>query len=137
MLTHDSPPENAMPSDLTQAEPPALTEAEFDNLAVGKPKMSANSIAIAKEVLVFGRSRKAAARDHNLTPQRVGGIVRDFLTILTDVPRGWVKVELWLPADQVETAKALEATARDRLAKSKIKPPPRKPGRPKKATETV
>jgi len=123
MLTHDSPPEDTMT---------ALTDAEFTTLAASMTRLSPASLAIARAVLVEGKSNATAAREAGLTPQRVGSILRQFDRLRQEIPRGWVKVELWLPSRLVPVARALEEKAREDLAARKTPAPPRPRGRPRK-----
>lgn len=82
-----------------------MTQAEFDALRPNLGRMALDSIDIARLVLVDGMTQAEVATTHNMSRQRVFGILERFQKAAQAIPAGWRKVEVWLPpelADQVE-----------------------------------
>jgi len=82
-----------------------MTPAEFDALRPVIGRMAADSIDVARRVLVDGLTQAEVATTYNMSRQRVFGILQRFQMASQSVPHGWRKVEVWLPpelADQVE-----------------------------------
>ncbi len=82
-----------------------MTQAEFDALRPNLGRMALDSIDIARLVLVEGLTQAEVATTHNMSRQRVFGILERFQKAAQTIPAGWRKVDLWLPsniADQVE-----------------------------------
>lgn len=82
-----------------------MTQAEFDALRPNLGRMALDSIDIARLVLVEGMTQADVATTHNMSRQRVFGILERFQRAAQAIPTGWRKVEVWLPpdlADEVE-----------------------------------
>ena len=83
-----------------------MTQAEFDALRPNLGRIALDTIDIARLVLVDGMTQGEVATKHNMSRQRVYGILQRFAAAAQSVPTGWRRVEVWLPpdlADQVET----------------------------------
>ena len=89
-----------------------MTAEEFDSLGQRLGKMTPESVAIAREVLVDGVPKFVVAQRHNITKPRVGAIVERVLAAAQDVPRDWVRVEVWLPPELARQVREMEAEAR-------------------------
>ena len=82
-----------------------MTQAEFDALRPNLGRMALDTIDIARLVLVDGMTQAEVATTHNMSRQRVYGILQRFAAAAQSLPTGWRRVEVWLPpklADQVE-----------------------------------
>ncbi|WP_051242953.1 TrfB-related DNA-binding protein [Azohydromonas australica] len=91
-----------------------MTAEEFDSIGERLGRMTAESVAIAREVLVDGVAKVTVAERHGLTKPRVGAIVERVLAAAHDVPRDWVRVEVWLPPELAQQVREMEARARAR-----------------------
>lgn len=76
-----------------------MTAEEFDSLGERLGRLTLESVAIARAVLVDGISKFVVAQQHNITKPRVGAIVERVLVAAQDVPRDWVRVGVWLPPE--------------------------------------
>lgn len=82
-----------------------MTPAEFTALRPSLGRLAADTIEIARAVLVDGMTQAGAAAHYGMTRQRIYGILQRFQAAAQAVPTNWRKVEVWLPpdlADQVE-----------------------------------
>ncbi len=93
----------------------SMTAEEFDSLGERLGRMTPESVAIAREVLVDGVPKFVVAQQHNITKPRVGAIVERVLAAAQDVPRDWVRVEVWLPPELAQQVREMEAQARARV----------------------
>ena len=93
----------------------SMTAQEFDSLVDRLGRLTPESIAIAREVLVDGLPKARAAERHGLTQPRVLAIVERVLAAARDVPRDWVRVEVWLPPELAQQVREMEARARARV----------------------
>lgn len=93
----------------------SMTAEEFDALKEQLGRMTPESVAIAREVLVDGLSNVEAAQRHGLTKQRVGAMVERVLVAASDVPLHWERVEVWLPPALAQQVREMEAQARERI----------------------
>lgn len=91
---------------------PTMTAQEFDELRPRFGRLSLNTVELAREVLVDGKSQSDVARKHGLTRQRVSGMVSRVLAAANKIPRGWEKVEVWLPPELAEKVRKMEADAK-------------------------
>ena len=87
-----------------------MTPEEFDAL---RPRL--DTVALAREVLVDGRSQVDVAKGHGITKQRVSGMVARVIAAAHDVPATWQRVEVWVPPELVDQVRQLEAQARAAL----------------------
>jgi hypothetical protein len=94
----------------------AMTAEEFDNLGERLGRMAPESVAMARAVLVDGLPRATVAQQHGLTKPRVTAIVDRVLAAAQDVPRDWVRVEVWLPPELAQQVREMEAQARAKVA---------------------
>ncbi|WP_051242619.1 TrfB-related DNA-binding protein [Azohydromonas australica] len=92
----------------------SMTAEEFDSLGERLGRLTPESVAIAREVLVDGVSRATVAERHGLTRPRITFIVDRVLAAAHDVPRDWVRVEVWLPPELAQQVREMEAKARAR-----------------------
>jgi hypothetical protein len=92
----------------------SMKAEEFDSLRERLGKMTPESIAIAREVLVDGVPKFLVAERHRLTQPRVGAIVDRVLAAAQNVPRNWERVEVWLPPELAQQVREMEAHARAR-----------------------
>lgn len=89
-----------------------MTAEEFDALRPRLGRLSLDTVNRAREVLVDGQRQSEVARKHGLTRQRVSGMVARVLAAAHGIPRGWEKVEVWLPPAVAEQVRTMEADAR-------------------------
>ena len=97
----------------------SMTAQEFDALGKRLGRMTRESVAIAREVLVDGINHVEAAKRHGLTKQRVGAMVERVLAAARDVPWNWEHVEVWLQPELAQQVREMEAQARER-AKAEV-----------------
>jgi hypothetical protein len=94
----------------------SMTAAEFGALGERLGRLTPQSVAIAREVLVDGITNVEAAERHGLTKQRVGAMVERVLAAARDVPKDWERVEVWLPPELAQQGREMEAQARAKVA---------------------
>ena len=90
-----------------------LTPDEFDALRPKLGRLAADTIDVARLVLVDGLAPSEAGTRSGMSKQRVYGIVQRFRAAMEVMPTRWRKVEIWLPP---ELAAQVEAMASDALA---------------------
>jgi hypothetical protein len=91
---------------------PMMTAQEFDALRPRLGRLALDTIEIARAVLVDGMKTTEAANLHNMTRQRVHGIVQRFRAAAQEVPTGWRRVEVWLPPELAQQVEAMAEEAR-------------------------
>ena len=110
-----------------------MTTKEFDALRPHLGRLALDTVKIARAVLVEGMRPTEAATRHNMTRQRVHGIVQRFRAAAQEVPTGWRRVEVWLPVELAAQVEALAKKARSDHAKiadpGKAGSVPGRPGR--------
>ncbi len=84
-----------------------MTQAEFDALRPNLGRMALDTIDIARLVLVEGMTQAEVATTYNMSRQRIFGILERFQKTVQAIPRGWRKVEVWLPLDLAAEVEAL------------------------------
>ena len=89
-----------------------MTADEFDALRPRLGRLALDTVEIARAVLVDGMKPTEAATRHQMTRQRVHGIVQRFLAAAQEVPTGWRRVEVWLPPELAGQVKAMAEKAR-------------------------
>lgn len=98
---------------------PRMTPDEFDALRPRLGRLSLDTVELAREVLVDGRSQVEVAKGHDITKQRVSGMVARVLAAAQDVPVTWQRVEVWVPPELVDQVRQLEAKARAALQETR------------------
>lgn len=93
-----------------------MAAEEFDALLPRLGGLSPDSVRIARAVVVDGQRPAEAARLHGLTRQRVNGIIRRFELARGEVPKGWRRVDVWLPPDLAEYVETMARQARERAS---------------------
>jgi hypothetical protein len=96
-----------------------MSSDEFDALQPRLHRFAPETVAIARAVLVDGKSQSLAAERFGTTRQRVHGIVQRVEAAANNVPAGWRKVECWLPP---KMARCIETIVAKRLADLKQGP---------------
>lgn len=94
-----------------------LSAHEFDEAAKRLGRLSADTLKIARLVLVEGLTQTDVATQHEMSRQRVHNMVSRVLTALEDAPQGWVKFESWVPPALVEKIESLIEKERVKAAK--------------------
>lgn len=92
-----------------------MTEEEFDKLRPLIGRLSVDSVEIARQVLVFGKTQSEIAKIKNMSKQRVFGLVSRFLSVAQIIPQGWEKVEVWLPPEMAKQVREIEIKAKAEL----------------------
>lgn len=97
-----------------------LSLAEFERVKA-RTRMTTESLAIAKRVLVDGERQATVFREFDKKRQHVGQIVNNFwehyLTVYR-VPQGWATHTVTLPAEAWPKVRAIEAQAKRALTQS-------------------
>jgi predicted DNA-binding protein (UPF0251 family) len=91
---------------------PTMTASEFEALRPRLGRLAVDTIEIARAVLVDGMKPTEAARQYDMTRQRVHGIVQRFRAAAQEVPTGWRRIEVWLPPEMAAQVEALAEKAR-------------------------
>lgn len=91
---------------------PKMTPQEFEAARPRFGRLTEDTIEMARLVLVEGQSQTEVARQNELTRQRVSLAVKQVLTAVEEIPKGWVKLEIWLPP-------AMASKVRDMAEKAK------------------
>jgi hypothetical protein len=89
-----------------------LTAEEFDELRPKLGRLALDTVDIARTVLVDGLRPSEAAVRHNMSRQRVHGIVQRFRAAAHEVPKGWRRVEIWLPPEMALQVEEMARQAR-------------------------
>ena len=100
-----------------------FSEKEFSR-AAAISRLEAETVALARAVLVEGRSQVAVAREAGVTRQWVSELVgkmRRDIEEANPVPPGWLTDVVTLPAQDWPTVRALEQAAREALSKGRDK----------------
>lgn len=94
-----------------------MTAAAFDDLRPRLGRLTEETIDIAREVLVEGKSQSDVARERGLSRQRVSSMVKSVVSAANEIPREWQRVEVWLPPDLAEQVRQMEADAKADVAR--------------------
>ena len=89
-----------------------MTQAEFDALRPNLGQITLDTIDIARLVLVDGLTQAEVATVHNMSRQRVYGILQRFAAAAQNLPTGWRRVEVWLPPELAGQVEAMAKRAR-------------------------
>lgn len=79
--------------------------------------MEDKSLAVARQVLVLGKSQSKVADERGLSRQWVSEIIKKFMVVaekLEEIPPGWVKDTAILPLADWKTVRQLERHARSK-----------------------
>lgn len=98
---------------------PKMTPEEFDALRPLLGRLSLDTVKLAREVLVDGKTQVEVAKAHGLTKQRVNGMVTRVTAASHDVPATWRRVEVWVPPELVDQVRQVEAKARAALKETR------------------
>ena len=93
-----------------------MTPDEFEALRPRLGRLALDTVDIARAVLVDGMRPTEAAVRHNMSRQRVHGIVQRFRAAAQEVPTGWRRVEVWLPPERAVEVEAMARRAREEYA---------------------
>jgi len=96
---------------------PKMTPQEFEAARPGFGRQTDDTIEMVRLVLVEGQSQTDVARQYGLTRQRVSLAVKQILTVADNIPKGWVKLEIWLPPALANKVRDMEQKARQQLKK--------------------
>ena len=94
-----------------------MTAAAFDDLRPRLGRLTEETIDIAREVLVEGKSQSDVARERGLSRPRVSSMVKSVVSAANEIPREWQRVEVWLPPDLAEQVRQMEADAKADVAR--------------------
>ncbi len=93
-----------------------MSADEFDALRPLLGRLALDTVDIARAVLVEGMKPAEAAARHNISRQRVHGIVKRFRAAAQEVPTGWRRIEVWLPPALAAQVEAVAYKAREDYA---------------------
>jgi hypothetical protein len=91
---------------------PTMTPEEFEAVQRRLGRMTLDTVRLAREVLVDGKSQAEVATANSLSRQRVSSAVARIMKAASDVPADWQKVEVWLPPAMAEQVRTMEVEAR-------------------------
>jgi len=97
---------------------PKMTPQEFEAARLRFGRLADDTIEMARQVLVEGQSQTDVARQYGLTRQRVNLAIKQVLTVIDDIPKGWVKLEVWLPPTLASKVRNMAEDARKDAAKT-------------------
>lgn len=100
---------------------PQLTAQQFEEALPRLGRLSGDSVAIARQVLVEGKTQSEVARENDITRQRVYGMVTRVNAALNDIPKGWVRFESYMPPELVKKVEALIEKAKKEITKNPSK----------------
>lgn len=89
-----------------------MTTDEFEAITPRLGRLTLDTIKVARSVLVDGLTPSAAGELHGMTRQRVHSIVKRFNEAVDQVPRGWRRVEVWLPPEMADQVQSMATEAR-------------------------
>ncbi|MFL0419578.1 TrfB-related DNA-binding protein [Sphingomonas sp. 179-I 2A4 NHS] len=95
-----------------------MTPEEFDAVQSRLGRMTLDTLRIAREVLVDGKSQTEVAAAYKLSRQRVSLAVQRVLKEAQQVPANWQLLEIWLPPELIARVREMEAEARAQVANS-------------------
>lgn len=98
-----------------------LTNDQFDAILPRLGRLSMDTLNIAREVLVDGKSQSEVAREHNLSRQRVHGMVTRVNAAINDIPLDWVRLDTWLPKEMADKIQKEIELLKNEYYKSKEK----------------
>lgn len=78
---------------------PEMTAEQFERLLPALKRLTLETVDIARDVLVHGKTQTEVAKERGKTKQRVGQLVQQVLAKRDDIPEGWEYLELWVPAE--------------------------------------
>ncbi|HGA2320930.1 TPA: TrfB-related DNA-binding protein [Pseudomonas putida] len=76
-----------------------ITEDEFNRIWPLLSSWGAKTVAAVRQVLVDGRTRKEACKQLDVSRQALQQALKRVDLILSDVPKGWVKVDVFAPPE--------------------------------------
>lgn len=94
-----------------------ITAEQFEDARPRLGRLSLDTLTIAREVLVDGESQTDVARKHGITRQRVHGMVSRVLAAINEIPKGWVRLEVWLPPELADKVQGMVEKARAKAYK--------------------
>jgi hypothetical protein len=96
-----------------------ISPADFETL---RPRLSGRlaeaTIDIARAVLVDGHSQSSVAVARGLTRQRVSTMVKQVWAIADEIPKGWERVDVWLPPKLAARVRQMAEDARTKVSAS-------------------
>jgi len=97
-------------------KPGSMTPARFDALLPFLGRLSLDTVAVARSVLVEGKGKAEVAKETGLSRQRVGQAVLRVQAADEKAPEGWQRIEIWLPPELVQQVEDMADAARRKLA---------------------
>lgn len=97
---------------------PEMTAQEFDQLRPALKRLTLETVDIAREVLVDGKTHAEVAAARGKSKQRIGQMIKQVLAKRDDIPAGWEYLELWVPAPLAAEVRHQVELERQRLAPS-------------------
>lgn len=95
-----------------------MTPEEFDAVQSRLGRMTLDTLRLAREVLVDGKSQTEVAAAYNFSRQRVNLAVQRVVKEAKQVPANWQLLEIWLPSELIARVREMEAEARAQVANS-------------------
>ena len=97
---------------------PAITMSpnKFEAARKRFGRLSDETIEMARLVLVEGKGQTEIAKQYGLSRQRVSLAVKQVNSAIEDIPKGWVKLEIWMPSAMANRVKKMADEARKSAA---------------------
>ena len=92
-----------------------ISAEQFDELRPALRRFSAGSVDLLKAVLVDGVAPIDAAQKFGVSRQNVSRLLNDARKILQGIPRNWVFLQEFMPAEMADRVRAELAAARNAL----------------------
>lgn len=89
-----------------------MTPEEFEAIMPRLGRLTLDTIKVARSVLVDGLAPTAAGDLHGVSRQRVHAIVKRFSEAVEQIPRGWKRIEVWLPPELADQVQSMATQAR-------------------------
>jgi len=92
-----------------------MTAQEFDALKPRLRRMTVKTIQLARDVLVSGMGFAEAGGKVGVSRQRVEALVNRVLAVRDETPADWVKVDIWLPPEEADKLRQVEARVKAKI----------------------
>lgn len=97
-----------------------ITDEEFKRIWPLLSSWGAKTVEAVRQVLVDGRTRKEACKQVDVSRQALQQALKRVELILSDVPKGWVRVDVFAPPELASEFHKKVAAAKEDYAQDKL-----------------